>query len=176
MKNGRNGGIKFTGDKTWIIKELKQTRSKRLIKAYVTMLMNGQIDYKQLGIIWKPTEKIPEASVKRILKQTETQEMIDQELEKALLKNNVTKDFLITKRLDLIDLAKTNNKLDTMLKGIEGFEEMYSMRNPVKETKQLTQSINFKEMLENGSKNELTLSQTQDIEDENNDKSGKDSE
>ena len=137
-----------------------------MIKAYVTMLLNGEINYKQLGILWKPSEKIPEASVKRILKYQEVKDMIDQELEKSLIKNNVTKDYLITKRLNLIDLAETKDKLDIMLKGIEGFEDMYQMRAQNKVSNTITETVNYKQLIESPEttkKQEITASRTKNL-------------
>lgn len=166
MRINGNKEIKFENSRKWLEKELNKPRGKRLIRAYVSMLMNGKIDYKQLGVIYRQDQEIPEASVKRILRYTETQDMINKELEKALSDNNVTLDFLIDKRKEIINLSKDKEKLDIMLKAVEGFEDMYNMRTPIKETKQLTQSFNYKELLENGEKKEITLSQTKELDDQ----------
>ena len=149
MRNGRNGGITFNNNRKWITSELKRVRSKRMIKAYITMMLNGNIDYKQLGIIWKPTEKIPEASIKRILKQKETQNMIDEALQIALTDNKVTYDYLIKERKTVIEDSKTNKRPEVTLKAIEGFEDMYSMRNNQKQIT-TTETYDFKKVLKEG--------------------------
>lgn len=172
MKSGRNGEIKFANNKNWLIKELNKPRSKRLISAYIGMLINGEIDYKKLGNIYRQDEKIPEATVKRLLKYKETQDMINQELQKALNNNNVTYDSVIKERLSILEDAKkpdpdlkTKDALSIRLDTIKGFETILQMDSPIKETKQLTQSFNYKELLENGEKRDITLSQTKEIDD-----------
>ena len=171
MRINGNKEIVFENNRTWLKKELNKPRARRLIKAYANMLINGSVDFKVLGNIYRQDEKIPGATVKRLFRYQEIKDMIDKELEKALIGNGITKDFLINARKEIIQLSKDKEKYDIMLKGVEGFEDMYNMKQQNKEIKTLTQTVNYKEMLENGSKSELSLSQSESEpinEDENN--------
>lgn len=159
MRN-KDGSITFGNNRKWIQKEVRQSRTKRVVDMYCKMLLKGEVDFDKLGKLYRIDQKEPSWSIKRLLKQKEIKEMIDKKLEDILIGEGVTQQYLIDKRKEIINLAKDKDKLDIMLKSIEGFEDMYNMRNPHKEVKQLTQSINYKQLLDSGETNELKLSQT----------------
>ena len=169
MRINGNKEIEFKCDNSWIDKELKLPRAKRTIKALATMLLNGKVDYKVLGNLYRPDQKIPEATVKRFLKQSKVKHMVDKELEIALTSQGITKDYLIEKRKYVIDKSLDNDKLETMLKALSGFETMLGMDKQNKETSTVTQQLDYKQMIEiEGKKqtNHLTASQTKEIEPE----------
>ena len=166
MRTDNNTKIEFKNNRDWIVKELKKPRAKRLIKAYIAMMQKGEVDFNILGNIYRPTEKIPEASVKRLFRQKETQNMINEELQKALIGNNVTMDYLIEQRRDLIDKSKDNKRLDITLKAIEGFEDMYNMRSQNRVSNTITETVNYKQLIESPEttkKQEITASRTKNL-------------
>jgi len=155
MRINNNKEISFQNNRDWLKKELKQPRMKRFVKAFITMSLEGKIDYRKLGLIYRPDQKIPEATAKRYLKYQEVQDMINEELQKALTTNNITYDSLIKERKSLLDDTKDNKEYNVRLKTIEGFEDMLLMRGQ-KEVKMLTESVNYKQLLDDGTENELT--------------------
>jgi histone H3/H4 len=76
------GNWSAAAPKTWIDYEVKRTRVKRLVKEYVRQSLSGQVDYHSLGMLYRPDQLIPEATVKRLLKQEKIQELIQKEQDK----------------------------------------------------------------------------------------------
>jgi hypothetical protein len=121
--------------RTWLEDEMRRTRFKKLVNAYVTMYLNGKIDYSALGKLYRPTEKIPEASVKRILRQEEVKQLIDQEVEKALTSEGVTREYVIQLFKQAVALARENDDPAALLRAAENFADMLTMYP--KQTKQV---------------------------------------
>ena len=149
MRN-KDGSITFgKPSRKWIQKDLRQSRTKKVIDMYVKMLLNGNIDYDKLGKLYRIDQKEPAWTIQRLLKQKEIKDMIDNKLNDVLIGEGVTQQYLIDKRKLIINLAQDNDKLDIMLKAIEGFEDMYAMRNNQKQIT-TTETYDFKKVLKEG--------------------------
>ena len=166
MRTDNNTKIEFKNNRDWIKKELKQSRTKRVIDMYCKMLLNGEIDYNKLGRLYRIDQKEPSWSIKRLLKQVEVKQMINETLQNILIGEGVTQKFLIDKRKQIIDLAKDKDKLDIMLKAVEGFEDMYLMRTQNKVSNTITETVNYKQLIESPEttkKQEITASRTKNL-------------
>ena len=53
----------------WIKYELGKTKTKLVIKAYVRQLVSGKIEWEKLGMMYRPDQKQPVWTLKRLLKQ-----------------------------------------------------------------------------------------------------------
>lgn len=98
-------GNKLRRKKTWQEYEAAQTRTKTLVSLYVKQLLAGKLDYKLLGTVYRPDQKIPEATVRRVLKESKIKEMIDKELDKALSDEGITNDYIIKLAKRAVELA-----------------------------------------------------------------------
>ena len=134
----------------WLKQEIQSGRFKRTVDLYARMLINGAIDWDVLGNKYRSDQKIPAATVKRLLKQEQVQEIVNDKIVEILASKGVKEEFLIDKRLETIELAKELQKPDIMLKGIEGFEDMLEMKpkvtkqiNTMSETRQITVSTDI---------------------------------
>ena len=134
----------------WLKQEIRSGRFKRTVDLYARMLINGAIDWDVLGNKYRSDQKIPAATVKRLLKQEQVQEIVNDKIVEILASKGVKEEFLIDKRLETIELAKELQKPDIMLKGIEGFEDMLEMKpkvtkqiNTMSETRQITVSTDI---------------------------------
>ena len=76
--------------KSWKEREAGKTRTKNVVTAYVQQLLsNNKVDFKKLGQIYRPDQAIPEATVRRLLKQKEIQTMVEKKLNELLTAKGV---------------------------------------------------------------------------------------
>jgi len=76
------GNWSAAAPKTWIEYEVKRTRVRQLVKAYVRQSIVGSVDYQSLGKLYRADQRIPAATVRRLLKQEKVQELIQDEYDK----------------------------------------------------------------------------------------------
>jgi hypothetical protein len=115
--------------RTWINQEAGKTRTKNMIALYVQMLMSGRVDWNKLGQAYRPDQKIPAATVRRLLKQEEIKEMVQAEIRKTLTDQGVDEKYVIDTIKDAIVLAKNEGDASTMIRGAKEFGEMLEMKN-----------------------------------------------
>lgn len=135
---GKNPGGKYIFERQSAKREIDEfVRSDRglmAVIAYVQMVRQGQkIDWAQIGRIYQPDAKAPDASAKVYFRSPRVKTMVKEELKKALQKRDVDEDYVIEKAKDAISIAKDKKDPHAMLKGAEFFADMLDMK-PDKET------------------------------------------
>ena len=115
--------------RNWVEKELGKTRTKNLITAYVSQLVSNQpIDWNTLGNIYRPDEKIPGATVRRLLKQEVVKNMVDKKLKEVLVNKGITEDFVLDTMLEAIEIAKTKLDAGNLLKAADSLQDLLEMK------------------------------------------------
>ena len=138
----------------WIKYELGKTKTKLVIKAYVRQLVTGKIEWEKLGQMYRPDQQQPVWTLKRLLKQEETQRMVNEEIDKLLSDEGITPKFTIKKRKDVLEKAIEKNDLTNANRVLDSFEDKLDMKP--KETKfQQTTVTNYKALLEDAERKEL---------------------
>ena len=123
---GIYSAVKPTG---WAEKEVGKTRTKNTVNAYVHQMLGGKgVDYSILGKIYRPDDKIPEATVRRLFKQEEIKTMVDKKLQDILVEKGVTKDMVIDITLEGIDIARTKMDANNMFKGADSLADYLEMK------------------------------------------------
>ena len=123
---GIYSAVKPTG---WAEKEVGKTRTKNTVNAYVHQMLGGKgVDYSVLGKIYRPDDKIPEATVRRLFKQEEIKTMVDKKLQDILVEKGVTKDMVIDITLEGIDIARTKMDANNMFKGADSLADYLEMK------------------------------------------------
>jgi hypothetical protein len=106
----KGAGAHGTSPTPWVILESRKTRTKNMVKVFVQMMLNHNIDYTRLGIVYRPDQRIPAATARRLLKEEVIKKMVDIELSKVLSSNGITKESVIQMYLDAAKIAKENGK------------------------------------------------------------------
>ena len=123
---GIYSAVKPTG---WAEKEVGKTRTKNAVSAYVHQMLGGKgVDYSVLGKIYRPDDKIPEATVRRLFKQEEIKTMVDKKLQDILVEKGVTKDMVIDITLEGINIARTKMDANNMFKGADSLADYLEMK------------------------------------------------
>lgn len=113
--------------KAWIEQELKSARGKRVLNMYARMRMSGSYDFDVLGNIYRPNQKIPQATVKRLIKQEEFQLAVNEEIMNILTEKGVTKEWLVKMRKEIADKALKDGRYKDSLEALDKFEDMQEM-------------------------------------------------
>lgn len=108
LEHKRTGNFYGTSPKNWAEREARRTRTKNAVKVYVQMLLTtGKIDWDMVGNAYRPTEKIPAATVRKLFKNERIQAMIDAEVQKILKKQGITKETVVEMYKKAAEIAET---------------------------------------------------------------------
>jgi len=77
---------------------------------------------------FRPDDKIPAATVRRLFKQEEIKTMVDKKLKDILVEKGVTKDMVIDITLEGINIARTKMDANNMFKGADSLAEYLEMK------------------------------------------------
>tara|TARA_Y100000593_G_scaffold92369_1_gene183804 strand:+ start:1866 stop:2651 length:786 start_codon:yes stop_codon:yes gene_type:complete len=125
----------------WIRREIRSQRFKNAITAYVEQLLSSNaINWTVIGNIYRPDQKIPEATVRRLFKQQEVREVIDDKLKKVMLDKGINQEMVLDLHLEAIDVARSKLDPSNMLRATENLMDLLEMK-PGK--KVVTESIDM---------------------------------
>ena len=136
----------------WAEKEARKTRTKNAVSAYVHQLVGGdKVDYDLIGKIYRPDEKIPAATARRLLKQEEIKTMVDKKLKEILAEKGVNKDMVIDGYLESINVARVKQDPNNMMKGFDYLADYLGMkpdRRIITETMELDMTSTIADQIE----------------------------
>lgn len=113
--------------KRWAVYESQRTRTKNAIKIYVRMMLSGKIDWNLVSNAYRKNQKNPIATFKRLIKQEEIKQMINQELSTLLSDNGIDQQFVVTKIKEALTIAEEKKDVSNMLKALENIQELLGM-------------------------------------------------
>ena len=140
--------------KRWLKYELGKTKTKFVIKAYARMLVTGKIEWGKLGQMYRPDQKIPVATFRRLLKQEESQKMVSEELEKLLSGEGITAQYAIKGRKIVYEMAIDKGDLSNANKALDSFDDKLDLKPNEKKFRQTTE-VSYIDLLEQGERKEL---------------------
>jgi len=113
----------------WVDGELRRTRTKNLINAYVEMLLSDKgIDWEQLGKIYRPDQQIPAATVRRLMKREEIQTVVEAKVRDILNEKGITKEYVVDLHQEALDMAKKKCDVGNFLRATENFMDLLEMK------------------------------------------------
>ena len=115
--------------RTWEDEESGRARAKNTVSAYANMVLNdGQIDFEQLGQIYRPDQEIPRATVQRFLKRKVAKKMVEEKIQELLESKEVTKDFAIDNILRALHMAESKGDVNNFLKANDYIMDLLDMK------------------------------------------------
>lgn len=115
--------------KPWQEREAKKSRTKNAVSAYVTQVVNGKKpDWEQIGKIYRPDQKNPPATVRRLFKQRVIKNMIEEKLKEVLIAKGIDKGFVLDTMLEAIEIAKEKQDVSNILRAAENFVDLLEMK------------------------------------------------
>jgi len=125
------GNFTASAPRSWAETESIRERGQRVIRMYAQILiMKGRAtaqDYEILGRIYRPDEKKPAATVKRLLKQSVIQKMVSSEIVALLKDKGITPESVVDKYTETYNAALNEGHTGTMKSVTDQFAKMLGM-------------------------------------------------
>ena len=129
IPNREAGIYSMVKPKPWQERESKKKRTKNVVSAYVGQVMGGnKVDWDKLGTIYRPDQKIPRATVKRLFKQEVIKDMVEEKLMEIMNSKGIDKSFVLDTILKAIAIAEEKQDVSNMLRAAENFVDMLEMK------------------------------------------------
>jgi hypothetical protein len=128
LNHAHNTYTKVNPAKDWEDYEVSSTRGKNTINTYATMMLNGKVDYHQLGKIYRPNDKIPEATVRRFLKNKRVKMEVEKKVKQILTDKSITKEFAIDNLLRALEMAEHKGDIGNYLKANDQVMDLLEMK------------------------------------------------
>lgn len=112
----------------WAAKEATYTRTKRVVFAYVQQILKGKVDWDELGILYRPDQKIPRATVQRLFHNERIKKMVSEEMRRTLKATGITEEWVFETLKTATKMAIEQKKPEaivTAAKEIAKLLEMY---------------------------------------------------
>ena len=160
------GEYSQTGTRTWEERESALTRTKNAVNLYVSMFMQtGKIDWERLGQAYRPDQRDPKATVKRLFKQERIKGMVDDKIQKYLDEKNLTQGDVLDIIADAIELARNNGDPSNMLRGADQYIRIMDMlpsKTQVTDTVQIDVTKKILDEIESEETRKLSLERKTD--------------
>jgi histone H3/H4 len=130
LENHKYGVYSKTNPKRkWDEQESGTTRAKNTVSAYANMLLNnGQVDYTVLGQMYRPDQQIPEATVRRFLKQKVAKKMVEKKIKELLTDKSINKEFALDNIVRALQMAESKGDVNNFLKANDYLMDLLEMK------------------------------------------------
>ena len=124
------GGCRPLYTKNDYLEKIPKHRLKAFVAAYVQMLLTSKVDYDVLGRILKHKQMSFKKLAIKTLALWKVQEMVKNEMIKALEKQGITPDGVVNKFEEAYAVAKGKKDAQTMTRIAENYAKMYEEKAP----------------------------------------------
>ena len=140
----------------WVRKEIRSTRFQNAAIAYVEQLLSpNSVDWNIIGNIYRPDQEIPAATVRRLFKQQEVREVIEDKLKKKMDDKGITQDMVLDLHLESIEIARAKRDPNNMMRVTESLMDLLEMKPGKKiitESVELGLTTNIQDQIESEEK------------------------
>ena len=113
----------------WEEKEARTTRAKNAVNAYVADIIQGnKPDWEMIGKIYRPDQKIPEATARRLFKKKRIVDMVEKKLKEILIDKGITQEQVVDLQLEALDIARSKGDISNFLKVTDSFMDLLQMK------------------------------------------------
>ena len=156
--------------KSWQERESKRNRTKNVVNAYVGQVLEGQkVDWQQLGVMYRPDQKTPAATVRRLFKQEVIKDMVEEKLKEIMASKGIDKGFVLDTIMKAISIAEQKQDVSGMLRAAENFVDMLEMKPNKKvttDTLQIDMTNQIMDQIETEEKKMVASRKTEEVTDE----------
>ena len=112
----------------WADKEVRTTRFKNAVAVYVEQLLStNEIDWDIIGNVYRPNQKTPAATVRRLFKQQKVKDVIEDKLKETMKDKGITQEMVLELHMEAIDIARNKKDPSNMLRGTENLMDLLEM-------------------------------------------------
>tara|TARA_R100001594_G_scaffold82226_2_gene116726 strand:- start:3185 stop:3979 length:795 start_codon:yes stop_codon:yes gene_type:complete len=135
LKHHATGNYVGVTTKSHMDKELKTRRSQDMVNAYLIYIMAGRTpDWDKLGQIYRPDQKKPAVTVKRLLKTKGMKQMIEEKMKEILTDRGIDEGFVLDVIKDAIEVAKVKEDSGNMIRAAKELGDFLDMKPKSKST------------------------------------------
>tara|TARA_B100001094_G_C18121747_1_gene767263 strand:- start:225 stop:995 length:771 start_codon:yes stop_codon:yes gene_type:complete len=129
LDNHSMGCYTMSNPTHWADKEAGKTRTKHTVDAYVNMLLSDKgIDWDILGNIYRPEQKTPAATVRRLMKQESIKVLVEEKVKDLLVQKGINREYVIDLHQEVIALAREGGKPQLILQAADVFMDLLEMK------------------------------------------------
>ena len=129
LENHNMGCYTMSKPSHWADKEAGKTRTKHVVNAYANMLLSDKgIDWDVLGNIYRPEQKTPAATVRRLMKQESIKALVEEKVKDLLVKKGIDREYVIDLHQEVITLAREGGKPQLILQAADVFMDLLEMK------------------------------------------------
>lgn len=100
---------------------------KAVVIAAKNMIQTGQIDYEEVGQVYRPDQAVPSATAKRLFKSERVQIMLRKEVHDALIESEIDEKLIVERFNDLYVKGLEGNNLPIAMKSTENLSKILQM-------------------------------------------------
>lgn len=113
----------------WEDKEARTTRAKNAVNTYVGNILNGEKpDWDLIGRVYRPDQKIPAATARRLFKKQRIVDMVEKKLKEILLNKGINKEHVVDLQLEGLEMARSKGDISNFLKVTDSFMDLLQMK------------------------------------------------
>ena len=113
----------------WEEKEARTTRAKNAVNAYVGDIIRGnKPDWDLIGRVYRPDEKIPAATARRLFKKQRIVDMVEKKLTEILTDKGITQEQVVDLQLEALNIARDKGDISNFLKVTDSFMDLLQMK------------------------------------------------
>jgi hypothetical protein len=113
----------------WEDKEARTTRANNAVNAYVADIIQGnKPDWDMIGRIYRPDQKIPAATARRLFKKQRIVEMVEKKLKEILIDKGITQEQVVDLQLEALEIARNKGDISNFLKVTDSFMDLLQMK------------------------------------------------
>ena len=130
LENQKYGVYSKTNPKRdWASEESGTTRAKNTVQTYANMLLSdGRVDYSVLGQMYRPDQQVPEATVRRFLKQKVAKKMVEKKIKELLSDKAINKEFAVDNIIRALQMAESKGDVNNFLKANDYLMDLLEMK------------------------------------------------
>lgn len=137
----------------WLRDELEKPRFKNALSVYASLIVNKGYpllddDLKLVGTLYRPDQKIPEATFLRVMKNHEAKSMLAAEIKSLLASQGITEKDVVSMFMDAFETAKQGGQSSTMRGVAKDLAEMLQME-PQKSQTPVEHEVDWSKLLGN---------------------------
>jgi histone H3/H4 len=136
----KSSKLLYTQKPDWVTQEMRRGRTKLVVKLFAQQLIEGHVDYEMLGKLYRPDQRIPEATVKRLFRQERIQNMVKEEIRKELGEVGLDAKYVLKTMKKAIEIAESKDDAGNMLRGAADLSELLDLK-PEKQTSSIQWSM-----------------------------------
>ena len=139
-----------------------QAKDYRFAKLYARMLLNGKVDFEQLGKVYRPDDQIPAAKAKRVLRSKTIQNMVTEEIIKLYESNGITIDSVVKEEVNILNAAKEANNLRIQLDVVNNWRDSLDLK-PAKQVNNTVTTTDYIRLIDKNSNKQIEAKQTKQL-------------